>query len=82
MPQLLKPAHLEPMLCNWKSHQIEKLHTAMKTRPHSLQLKRSLHSSEDPEQLINIFLKRIPFKILTVEKDKSWCLFMMNTLTH
>ena len=36
VPQLLKPAHLEPVLRNKRS-----LHTAMKSSPHSLQLERA-----------------------------------------
>ena len=32
-PQLLKPAHLEPMLCNKRSHPMRSPHTATKSSP-------------------------------------------------
>ena len=44
VPQLLKPMHLQPELCNKKSHQIRRPSTSTKSSPHSL------HSNEEPAQ--------------------------------
>ena len=40
-PQLLKPARLEPMLRNKRSHTMRNLCTAMKSSPHSPQLEKA-----------------------------------------
>ena len=64
MPQLPKPAHLEPMLCNKRSHRNEKTNTAVKSRPHSPQLEKACVQQRRPSAAKNkINLKKINKKI-------------------
>ena len=59
-PQLLKPARLEPVLCNKRSHRNEKPHTTEKSSPRSPQLekarmqKRRPNAATDKNKLINL----------------------------
>ena len=41
VPQLLKPLHLEPVLCNKRSHPVRSLCTTTKSSPDSLQLEKA-----------------------------------------
>ena len=50
MLQLLKPARLESVLQNKRSHNSEKPATAKKNGPHSPQLQKLVSSNEDPAQ--------------------------------
>ena len=61
MPQLLKPVHLEPVLCNKKSHCNEKPAHHSEEQPPLTTTRESLHarSKEDPTQpKINKFKKK------------------------
>ena len=49
MPQLLKPMHLEPMLCNKRSHCNEKPeHRNKEQPPLAATREKPAHSNEDP----------------------------------
>ena len=48
--RLLKPAHLEPMLCNRRSNGDEKPEHCNEAEPPLATTRESLHSHEDPEQ--------------------------------
>ena len=44
------PTYIEPVFCSKRSHAMRRLHTAMKSSSHSLQLEKRPHSKEDPAQ--------------------------------
>ena len=48
-PQLLKPVHLESVLCNKRSHRNEKPMHRKEVWP-PLQLEKAVHSNEEPKQ--------------------------------
>ena len=50
MPQLLKPARLESVLCNKRSHPMRSPRSAMKSSPRSPQLEKSLHAATKTER--------------------------------
>ena len=50
VPQLLKPEHQEPVLCNNRIHGNEKPHAETESSPHSLQLEKAVCSNTDPAQ--------------------------------
>ena len=49
-PQLLKPTHLEPVLCNKRSHRNEKPVHRNKEQPACRNQRKPTHSHEDPTQ--------------------------------
>ena len=53
MPQLLKPAYLEPMLRNKRNHRDERPHTATKSSPRSQQLEKAWAQQPRPNAAKN-----------------------------
>ena len=53
VPQLLKPMHLEPMLCNREATAMRSPHTASKSSPCLLQLEKARVQQQRPNAAIN-----------------------------
>ena len=57
-PQLQKPACLEPVLCNKRSHLMRSLHTATKSSPRSPQLERAREQQRRPNAAKNKYINK------------------------
>ena len=72
VPRLLKPVHLEPVLCNKRSHPMRSPCTATKSSPRSPQLEKSVRSNKDPTQ------PKIKKNFFLIKKKKKECM-LLNT---